>query len=165
MYIRVAHDGSINPSFDQSDPLIDNIFFEFSGVQASSSQPVIQEETGDFGRVTIELSVTVICAEGFNGSDCNTFCEEIEGVLTCREVIVEATTNTATTATTATSDEDESPTGQDLLTVLPMVVRDNTVAIAIGASVAGAIVLFLVVGVILGAILLSRRVKSGTMSK
>ena len=78
----MAHDGNNNPVFDQNDPLIDNIFFEFTEVQVSS--PFLsKEETGDFNRVTIRLGVSVICAEGFNGSDCNTFCEEVDGTLTC----------------------------------------------------------------------------------
>ena len=47
----------------------------------------VQSQTGDFNRVTIEVSVNVICAEGFNGSDCNTFCESTEGILSCREKI------------------------------------------------------------------------------
>ena len=70
--------------FDQDDPLIDDVFFEFTGVTATNDI-VILEETGVFNRSTIDLSVNVICAVGYNGTDCNTFCEEINGTLMCRE--------------------------------------------------------------------------------
>ena len=60
--------------------LIDNVFLEFSELAAlpfdlvSFVQTVFMEGMGDFGRVTIRIGVNVICAPGFNGSDCNTFC-------------------------------------------------------------------------------------------
>ena len=70
--------------YDPCHPIIDNVFLEFTGVTATN-QGVIEVQTGDFGRSTIELSVNVICALGYNGTDCNTFCEEIDGTLTCRD--------------------------------------------------------------------------------
>lgn len=84
MYVRVAHDGSVPAMYDPCHPIIDNVFFEFTGVTATN-QRVIELQTGVFSRSTIELSVNVICAQGYNGTDCNTFCEEINGTLTCRE--------------------------------------------------------------------------------
>ena len=69
--------------YDPCHPIIDNVFFEFTGMATGQSN--IEIQTGDFGRSTIELSVNVICSQGYNGTDCNTFCEEINGVLTCRE--------------------------------------------------------------------------------
>ena len=167
VYIRVAHDSGTNPSFDLSDPLIDNIFFEFTEV-APTGAAVIQDETGDFGRVTIELSVNVVCAEGFNGSDCNTFCEEIESALTCREIIVE-NMPTIHSTTTLNAETRVFTIEQDVTTdpplVFPIERRDNTVAIAVGVSVSGAVILILVVGAIIGAIFLVRRVDSGRVSK
>ena len=164
MYIRVAHDSGTNPNFDLSDPLIDNVFFEFTEV-APTGIAVVQDETGDFGRVTIELSVNVVCAGGFNGSDCNTLCEEIESTLICREIIVEnmPTMRATATETGVFTTEQDTTTGAPL--VFPTGRRDNTVAIAVGVSVSVAVVLILVVGVIIGAILLVRRVNSGTVSK
>lgn len=167
MYIRVVHDSGTIPRFDLSDPLIDNVFFEFAEV-APMGTAVIQDETGDFGRVTIELSVNVVCAEGFNGSDCNTFCEEIESILTCREMIDESTPTTHTTTSLNTktgvfTTEQNGTTGPPVM--VPIEIQDNTVAIAVGVSVSGAVVIILVVGVIIGAILLLRRVNNGTVSK
>ena len=169
VYIRVAHDGGTNPTFDLSDPLIDNIFFEFTEVDPAGAA-AIQAETGDFGRVTIDLSVNVVCAEGFNGSDCNTFCEQIEDTLICREIIVEGTTITVLATTTLNTEMgDGSTVEQDMTTGLPLVIsdprQDNTVAIAVGVSVSGAVILFLVVGVIIGAILATRSINGGTVSK
>ena len=73
--------------------LIDNIFLEFTNLvalpfnQASFVQTVLQEGTGDFGRITINVGVNVVCAQGFNGSDCSTFCQEIDGNLVCEQGI------------------------------------------------------------------------------
>ena len=73
--------------------LIDNIFLEFTGLvalpfeQVSFVRTLLQEGTGDFGRSTIRVGVNAICAQGFNGSDCGTFCEEINGTLICEQGI------------------------------------------------------------------------------
>ena len=62
--------------------LIDNVFLEFSDLTVlpfelvSFIQTVFMEQTGDYGRVTIRIGVNAICAQGFNGSDCSTFCAE-----------------------------------------------------------------------------------------
>lgn len=73
--------------------LIDNVFLEFANLvplpfnQASFVRTVLQEATGDFGRVTINVGVNVICAQGFNGSDCSTFCQETDENLVCEQGI------------------------------------------------------------------------------
>lgn len=79
-------------SDDVEVKLIDNIFLEFSDLTAlpfdlvSFIQTVFMKETGDFGRVTIRIGVNVICALGFNGSDCSTFCtEDTSGSLICEQ--------------------------------------------------------------------------------
>lgn len=65
--------------------LIDNVFLEFAELvpllfnQASFVQTVFREGVGDFGRITIRVGASAICAEGFNGSDCSTFCQDIDG--------------------------------------------------------------------------------------
>lgn len=73
--------------------LIDNAFLEFTNLvplpfnQASFVRTVLQEAMGDFGRVTINVGVNVICAQGFNGSDCSTLCQEIDESLVCEQGI------------------------------------------------------------------------------
>ena len=97
--------------YDPCHPIIDNVFFEFTGVTAAD-QVVVEQQTGDFGRSTIELSVNVICAQGYNGTDCNTLCEEINGTLTCREdeitttpSVVNPTSSETICTTQGTTDE------------------------------------------------------------
>ena len=53
--------------------------------QALFVKTVFKEEKGDFGRVSVRIGVNVICAEGFNRSDCSIFCEDINGILVCEE--------------------------------------------------------------------------------
>jgi hypothetical protein len=72
--------------------LIDNVFLEFSDLTAlpfefvSFVQTVFMEKMGDYGRVTISIGVSAICAQGFNGSDCSTFCAENgSGTLVCEQ--------------------------------------------------------------------------------
>ena len=73
------------------ESLIDNIFLEFTDIVALPFNQVLfvetmsEEETGDFGRVSVSIGVNVICAEGFNGSDCSTLCEDVNGILVCEE--------------------------------------------------------------------------------
>ena len=120
----------------------------------------VQSQTGDFNRVTIEVSVNVICAEGFNGSDCNTFCESTEGILSCRDNIEILTTTTEEGAMTTMA-----PVSGSSPTVPASQSSDNTVAIAVGVSIALIIVLLLILVVIIGAIILSRRFHVGPNSK
>ena len=77
--------------------LIDNVFLEFSDLTAlpfdlvSFVETVFLEEMGDFGRVAIRAGVNVICAQGFNGSDCSTFCtEDSNGNLVCEQGMIES---------------------------------------------------------------------------
>ena len=154
--------------FDQNDPLIDNIFFEFTGVPATG-QVVNIEETGDFNRSTIELSVNVVCAQGYNGTDCNTFCEEINGTLTCSEEDIPTTPSIVTTDDvdlTSTSSSQTSSSQDDSTTVptsgLINERSDNTLAIAVGVGVGGAVVLLLVVGGIILTVLLVIRIRRST---
>lgn len=72
--------------------LIDNVFLEFSELTAlpfelvSFVQTVFVEQTGDYGRVTIRIGANAICAQGFNGSDCSTFCaQDGNGALLCEQ--------------------------------------------------------------------------------
>ena len=80
--------------------LIDNVFLEFSDLTAlpfelvSFVQTVFMEQTGDFGRVTIRVGVNVICAQGFSGSDCSTFCaEDSNGSMVCEQGRLESVLN------------------------------------------------------------------------
>ena len=75
--------------------LIDNVFLEFSDLTAlpfelvSFVRTVLVEQMGDYGRVTISIGVSTICAQGFNGSDCSTFCAENgNGTLVCEQGII-----------------------------------------------------------------------------
>ena len=76
---------------DTNVKLIDNVFLEYMGVvalpfnQASFVQTMLQEQVGDYGQVTVKVGVNAICAEGFNGSDCRTFCQDMDGVLVCEQ--------------------------------------------------------------------------------
>ena len=76
---------------DTNVKLIDNIFLEFTDVvalpfrQASFVQTVLEKGIGDHGQVTVQVGVNVICAEGFNGSDCSTFCRDMDEVLVCEQ--------------------------------------------------------------------------------
>lgn len=175
--------------YDPCHPIIDDVFFEFTGVATDQSN--IEMRTGDFGRSTIELSVDVICSQGYNGTDCNTFCEEINGVLTCREgeaptasstinptssTICMTTDPTSTLSTSnqpttdpTTSESDTDPStstssqatdatsdltsSQDpiISTAGGLIDResDNTLAIAVGVGVGGAVLLCLLVGLII----------------
>ena len=184
--MRVAHDSSVLRMFDQSDPLIDNVFFEFTGV-TSTNELVILEESGVFNRSTIDLSVNVICALGYNGTDCNTFCEEINGTLTCREdEIIMPTTPPAATVTTSTDDNnvtDPEPTnptstqssqtpssldGSTAISVGGLAIErsDNTLAIVVGVGVGGAVLLLvLVVGIIVIVLIAVRKRKNKQKSK
>ena len=72
--------------------LIDNVFLEFSNLTVLPFelvffvQTVFMEQTGDYGRVMIRIGVNAICAQGFNGSDCSTFCaEDGNGTLVCEQ--------------------------------------------------------------------------------
>ena len=201
--------------YDPCHPIIDNIFFEFTGVTATD-QSVIEMQTGDFGRSTIELAVNAICAQGYNGTDCNTFCEEINSVLTCREdeiptapSVVNPTSSETICMTqeTSTMDEPQSTTSQpatstdeprstmsqpatstssqtssnqgpgdsttvavggltnqeDSTTVevggLTNQESDNTLAIAVGVGIGGAVFLCLLVGLIILLLCLVCRVR------
>jgi hypothetical protein len=158
-------------TYDPCHPIIDNIFFEFTGVTADQ-RISIEMQTGDFGRATIELSVNVICSQGYNGTDCNTFCEEINGILTCREVEMPTTpsavnpasssticmitdpTSNSSQATDATSDSidltsSQSPVVSTAGGLIDPQGSDNTLAIAVGVGVGGAILLCLLVGLII----------------
>ena len=197
MYIRVVHDDVAPVMYDPCHPIIDDVFFEFTGVATDQSN--IEMRTGDFNRSTIELSVNVICSQGYNGTDCNTFCEEINGVLTCREgeaptasstinptssticmttdptstlstsnqpttdpttsePDTDPSTSTSNQATDATSEETDgidltSSQGQNLIISMPGGLSDqesdNTLAIAVGVGVGGAVLLCLLVGLII----------------
>ena len=160
VYVRVAHDGNTPPSFDPNDPLIDSVFFEFTGIEATSVQPVIMDQIGDFERVTLRMSATVDCAEGFNGSDCSTFCEEIDGTVICSVGEAMATTTTTSTLTERSTTTEPFIASTDMNTS-----GDNTAAIAVGVSIAGIFVILLIVGAIVGAAILVRKCHSGTMSK
>lgn len=193
--------------YDPCHPIIDDVYFEFTGVTELFQ---VQEQTGDFGRSTIELSVNAICAQDYNGTDCNTFCEEINGTLTCREddnlvttatsVINPMSSETICTTQGATDDtststipeRDTDPTttsgqiisAQDadsidrstsiakLLQPLPgggsptapvdggLTRRsDNTLVIAVGVGVGGAVLLCLLVGLIILLLCLVGRVR------
>ena len=175
--------------YDPCHPIIDNIYFEFTGVMATG-QSVIETQIGDSIRSTIELSVNVICAQGYNGTDCNTFCEEINSVLTCREdeiptapsVINPTSSETiCMTQETSTTDEPPSTTSQpatstssqtssnqgpgDSITVAVTVggltnqESDNTLAIAVGVGMGGAVLLCLLVGLIILLLCLVCRVR------
>lgn len=165
LYIRAVHDGSVVPSFDASDPLIDNIFFEFTGLPLDMA--MIQSEMGDFNHVSIEVSITVICADRFNGSDCNTLCvEETEGIVTCREVLAVSTTTPISVDPDSTTLELVAATTDILTPEAPASQStDNTVAIAVSVSIVLVLILLLIVGVVIGAIYLSRRYQTGTISK
>ena len=181
--------------YDPCHPIIDNVFFEFTGVATDQSN--IEMQIGDFGRSTIELSVNVICSQGYNGTDCNTFCEEINGVLTCREgeaptasstvnpsssaicmatdptstlstsnqpttdpttseSVTDPSTSASSQATDATSegaDGDNLTSSQSpiISTAVGLIDResDNTLAIAVGVGVGGAVLLCLLVGLLI----------------
>ncbi len=155
--------------YDPCHPIIDNVFFEFAGVTADLS---IETQTGDFGRATIELSVNAICSQGYNGTDCNTFCEEINGTLTCREddipttpsvvnpisssticMITDPTSDSISQATDAISDGIDLTSSQSPVISTPGGLidqgSDNTLAIAVGVGVGGAVLLCLLVGLII----------------
>ena len=173
--------------YDPCHPIIDNIYFEFTGVTATG-QSVIETQIGDSIRSTIELSVNVICAQDYNGTDCNTFCEEINSVLTCREdeiptapSVVNPTSSETICMTQETSTTDEPPSTMsqpatstssqtssnqgpgDSTTVavggLTNRESDNTLAIAVGVGVGGAVLLCLLVGLIILLLCLVCRVR------
>lgn len=95
MYIRVSDhsDDIFNPDFDPpfEDPLIDNIFIEVVNLTAgrfedrNSLISVPYDATGVYGRASIQLRINAHCAAGYNGSDCGTFCQDVNGELTCEE--------------------------------------------------------------------------------
>ena len=77
---------------DDAVKLIDNIFLEFTNVealpfnQASFVRTVLSTQVGDYDKATVEVGVNAVCAEGFNGSDCSTFCQnDINGDLVCEQ--------------------------------------------------------------------------------
>ena len=154
--------------YDPCHPIIDDVFFEFTGVATDQSN--IEMRTGDFNRSTIELSVNVICSQGYNGTDCNTFCEEINGVLTCREgeaptasstinptsstiCMTTDPTSTLSTSSPEGTDGDDLTSSQDPIISTPGGLvdeeSDNTLAIAVGVGVGGAVLLCLLVGLII----------------
>ena len=94
VYIRVSdHSESDDAHFDPPfvDPLIDNIFIEVTDLPAGSfenrnSLALVQyETTGEFGKASIQFRVNAHCARGYNGSDCSTFCQDIDGTLMCEQ--------------------------------------------------------------------------------
>ena len=92
--IHVSDIARFRQGLDIEVELIDNVFLEFSDLTAlpfelvSFVQTVLVEETGDYGIVTISVGVSTICAQGFNGSDCSTFCAENgNGTLVCEQGI------------------------------------------------------------------------------
>ena len=185
MYVRVAHDGSVPAMYDPCHPIIDNVFFEFTGVTATN-QGVAGLQTGDFGRSTIDLVVNAICAQGYNGTDCNTFCEEIDGTLTCREdeIMVPTTstvvnptsseticmTDPTSSQTNSVQETDDTSTSSQTSTSSSVTVlvstsglstqrSDNILAIAVGVGVGGAVFLCLLVGLIILLLCLVCRVR------
>ena len=93
IYIRVSHQSGDVPDFDPpfTNPLIDDIFIEVTDLPAVlyeervSLGTVPYEATGDFGRASLQLRVSALCARGYNGSDCNTFCQDVDGEVTCEQ--------------------------------------------------------------------------------
>ena len=89
--IHVSDTASHVAGLDVDVNLIDNVFLEFTDVvalpfnQVSFVRTILREEEGDFDRVTIMAGLNAICAQGFNGSDCSTFCQEIDGSLSCEQ--------------------------------------------------------------------------------
>ena len=97
MFVNVIHVSDFVGHLQELDNvemnLIDNVFLEFADVvallfeQVSFVRTIVQEGVGDSGRVTIVAGLNAICAQGFNGSDCSTFCQEIDESLTCEKGI------------------------------------------------------------------------------
>ena len=86
VYLRVSHfnrnPATSNPDFDPPfiDPLIDNVYFEFSTPAALFDDrltPPFQrvESTGEFGRVRAEVQIGVHCADNWIGSACEMLCD------------------------------------------------------------------------------------------
>ena len=71
-----------------SDPLIDNAFVDVSvpaSLSAFETSTVINNVVGTFNRASFRLGLNVVCVRGFNGSDCNTFCDTHNNRTTCYE--------------------------------------------------------------------------------
>ena len=93
VYVRISHFTGEAPSPDFSppftDPLIDEVFFEFDNVSASSfadrlsSPPRRLTREGEFRRVVVVMQVNAHCAQGWNGTACETFCNVTDGQSSC----------------------------------------------------------------------------------
>ncbi len=73
-----------------SDPLIDDAIVDLSVAaklfgESSLSFTLFNSVVGRFNRTSFRLGVGVMCARGFNGSDCNTFCDTSNNITTCYE--------------------------------------------------------------------------------
>lgn len=93
MYVRVSHftGEAPSPDFDPpfADPLIDEAFLEFSVSTTlfSSRIPVPQRlvADGNFGRVMLQMQANVQCAQGWNGTSCETLCITTDGSINCSQ--------------------------------------------------------------------------------
>ncbi len=81
-----------SPDFEPpfTDPLIDEVYFQFnvSASLFSERLSAMQQQltsTGVFGRIVVTLRVKVHCAEGWNGTNCETFCDFSSGNATCSQ--------------------------------------------------------------------------------
>ena len=67
MYIEILDEDTIT-----SNDLVDLLLIDYS---LPVEQPLRQHYTGIYNFVTMDLTITVLCAENFGGSDCSIQCD------------------------------------------------------------------------------------------
>ena len=94
-YLRLSHFDEVtanenSPDFDPpfSDPLIDEVFFEFNLSTTAfsnrlSSVPQLLVGSGESGRVVVSMLARTHCAQGWTGQHCSIFCNSSTGIEIC----------------------------------------------------------------------------------
>ena len=159
MYIRISNQMGENPDFTPpfTDPLIDEVFLEFTlpAVLFDDRLDTITQTlsvTGCFGRAVGTMVANVHCAEGWNGTACEVFCNTTTA--TCDPPITARPTTTVTPPTnrpTTVTPPTNRPT-----TVTPPTMRTtaqtiptNVIGLAVGVSLGGAVLIVVVLLIII----------------
>ena len=144
MYIRISNQMGANPDFTPpfTDPLIDEVFLESTlpAVLFDDRLDTITQTlniTGCFGRAVGTMVANVHCAEGWNGTACEIFCNTTTAK--CNPPITARPTTTVTPPT-------NRPT-----TVTPLTMRTtaqtiptNVIGLAVGVSLGGVVLIVVV---------------------
>lgn len=94
MHVRISHftGETASPDYDPPflDPLIDEAFLEFTALATLFSDrfpaPQLLVADGIFSRVTLQIQANIQCAQGWNGTSCETFCNTTsDGNVSCSQ--------------------------------------------------------------------------------